>query len=59
MRLPEFTAEASLGQTREGYIVTPGGSTETGGVQPQFIHQPIPHCGCHVLPGGGIVCTCI
>jgi hypothetical protein len=37
MRLPEFTAEASFGKTREGYTLTPGALAETGKVLPQFL----------------------
>ena len=41
MRLPEFTAEASLGKTRESYILTSGTEAEAGRVLPQAV---ISHC---------------
>jgi hypothetical protein len=60
MRMPGFTAEASLTKTDQRYILSPEAPAETGGVLPQFHIRPIPpHCGCYHLPGGGMVCTCI
>jgi hypothetical protein len=56
MRLPKFTAEASLGKKEETYILTSGALADTGRVLPQFIHM---HCGCYPLPGGGMVCNCV
>lgn len=35
MRLPEFTAEASLGKIRESYVLTSKTAAETGRVLPQ------------------------
>jgi hypothetical protein len=35
MNMPGFTAEASLGKTRDSYVFTSGVPTETGSVLPQ------------------------
>jgi hypothetical protein len=59
MTMPRFTAEASLGKLSETYVLTPNGPAETGMVLPQHIIVRPPHCGCHPLPGGGMVCTCV
>jgi hypothetical protein len=56
MRLPQFTAEASLRNKQGSYILASGPSADTGRVLPQFIH---PHCGCFPLRDGGIVCNCV
>lgn len=37
MRVPEFTAEASLGKTRERYILTSGTAARSESVLPQFV----------------------
>lgn len=58
MTMPRFTAEASLDKMSESYIVTPKAQAATGSVLPQYFVRP-PHCGCHPLPGGGVVCTCV
>jgi len=46
MRLPEFTAEASLGKIREGYLLASKALAATGSVVPQ---------GLWVTPWGDIV----
>lgn len=43
MRLPEFTAEASLGKVEESYILTSEAPAETGRVLPQQ-HHFVPAC---------------
>jgi hypothetical protein len=46
MRLPEFTAEASLGKIEEPYISTSGTTAEAGRILPQgYVHTP----------GGGLI----
>ncbi len=59
MTMPRFTAEASLGKTNESYILTSKAPAGTGRVLPQHIIVRPPHCGCHALRDGGVVCTCV
>jgi hypothetical protein len=51
MRLPEFTAEASLRKKEESYILTSGPSVDTGRVLPQFMDLPYD-------PGHPCIWTC-
>jgi hypothetical protein len=37
MRLPQFTAEASLAKTNQHYVLTPGVAAKAGGVFPQGV----------------------
>jgi hypothetical protein len=39
MNIPGFTAEASLGKTRDRYILASGTSVDAGGVLPQFYRR--------------------
>ena len=49
MRLPEFTAESSLGKTEERYVLTSEAPGETGRILTQFIGSPYDPG----MPGGG------
>ncbi len=44
MTVPRFTAEDSLGQTRERYILTPGNAVGIEGVLPQLYVSDAPIC---------------
>jgi len=62
MRLPEFTAEKSLGKTRKRYLLETTAGTESG-VVPQFcMHHPgsnfVTCGGCVDTDGDGIAETC-
>ena len=47
MRLPKFTAEASLGKTRGHYVLTSGAAAESGRVLPQLHPRPEICAGCY------------
>ena len=47
MRIPGFTAEASLKRTSEGYRMTLTPTTE---------ERVVPQMFCHPTPGGGYIC---
>jgi len=63
MRLPEFTAEASLGKVKESYRLRSVAFAETGGILPQFcFRSPESNyvtCGeCVDTDGDGVPDTC-
>ncbi len=45
MRLPQFTAEASLAKTNQRYVLSPGAAAVAGGVFP----QNVTYAGGHVI----------
>jgi hypothetical protein len=54
MRLPEFTAEASLGKIRVHYVLMSGRAAEAGRVLPQVIEcDPGGYCICRGGEGSG------